>query len=71
MPSLDLLAENPDLDNLKIFPINIGKDTNQKSLTFFEVLGIKNLEEVIKIHNADNRDITFELDNKEPKILLQ
>ena len=44
MPSLDLLTENSNLDNLKIFPINIGKDTNQKSLTFFEDLKIKNLE---------------------------
>jgi len=44
MPSLDLLSKNPNLDNLKIFPINIGRDTNQKSLTFFEDLGIKNLE---------------------------
>ena len=44
MPSLDLLAENLNLDNLKIFPINIGKDTSQKSLTFFEDLKIKNLE---------------------------
>ena len=44
MPSLDLLAENPNLDNLKIFPINIGKDTSQKSLIFFEDLKIKNLE---------------------------
>ena len=44
MPSLDLLTENPNLDNLKIFPINIGKDTNQKSQTFFEDLKIKNLE---------------------------
>jgi len=44
MPSLDLLTENPNLDNLKIFPINIGKDTNQKSLIFFEDLEIKNLE---------------------------
>ena len=44
MPSLDLLTENPNLDNLKIFPINIGKDTNQKSLLFFEDLKIKNLE---------------------------
>ena len=44
MPSLDLLTENPNLDNLKIFPINIGKDTSQKSLTFFEDLMIKNLE---------------------------
>ena len=44
MPSLDLLTENSNLDNLEIFPINIGKDTNQKSLTFFEDLEIKNLE---------------------------
>ena len=44
MPSLDLLAENPNLDNLKVFPINIGKDTNEKSMNFFEDLEIKNLE---------------------------
>ena len=44
MPSLDLLNENSNLDNLRIFPINIGKDTSQKSLTFFEDLKIKNLE---------------------------
>ena len=44
MPSLDLLTENPNLDNLKIFPINIGKDTNQKAVTFFKDLKIKNLE---------------------------
>ena len=44
MQSLDLLAENPNLDNLRIFPINICKDTSQKSLTFFEDLKIKNLE---------------------------
>ena len=44
MPSLDLLTENPNLDNLKIFPINICKDTDQKSLIFFEDLKIKNLE---------------------------
>ena len=44
MPSLDLLGKNPNLDNLKIFPINIGKDTNQKSMAFFKDLEIKNLE---------------------------
>ena len=44
MPSLDLLSENLNSDNLKIFPINIGKDTNEKSKTFFKDLGIKNLE---------------------------
>ena len=44
MPSLDSLSANPNFDNLKVFPINIGNDTNQKSLTFFEELKIKNLE---------------------------
>ena len=44
MPSLDLLSENSNLDNLRIFPINIGKDTNQKAVTFFKDLKIKNLE---------------------------
>ena len=44
MPSLDLLGGNSNLDNLKIFPINIGKDTNEKSLTFFKDLKIKNLK---------------------------
>ena len=44
MPSLDLLTKNSNLNNLKVFPINIGKDTHQKSLTFFEDLKIKNLE---------------------------
>ena len=44
MPSLDSLQSNKDLDNLKIFPINIGKDNNQKALKFFEELNIKNLE---------------------------
>ena len=44
MPSLDQLQINEKLNNLKIFPINIGKDTSQKSLNFFEDLKIKNLE---------------------------
>ena len=44
MPSLDSLQSHKDLDNLKIFPINIGKDNNQKALKFFEELKIKNLE---------------------------
>ena len=44
MPSLNLLTRNPNLDNIKIFPINIGKDTKEKSLTFFKELEIKNLE---------------------------
>tara|TARA_X000000368_G_scaffold378716_1_gene333297 strand:- start:1746 stop:2255 length:510 start_codon:yes stop_codon:yes gene_type:complete len=43
MPSLDKLKKNPNLDNLEIFPINVGKDDLDKSLKFFENLNIKNL----------------------------
>ena len=43
MPSLDKLNSNKNLDNLKIFPINIGKDNLKKSLKFFDDLEIKNL----------------------------
>ena len=44
MPSLDALITNPKLNNLKIFPINIGKDNLKKSNIFFEDLEIKNLD---------------------------
>ena len=44
MPSLNKLQKNRDLDNLKVFPINIGKDNLEKSLNFFENLNIKNLK---------------------------
>ena len=44
MPSLDLLQISEKLSNLKIFPINIGKDNSKKSLKFFEDLKIKNLD---------------------------
>ncbi len=44
MPSLDKLLTNKDLDNLIIFPINVGQDNTKKSIKFFEDLGIKNLE---------------------------
>ena len=43
MPSLDMLQMNKDLDKLKIFPINIGKENSQKVLNFFRDLKIKNL----------------------------
>ena len=43
MPSLDLLQSNEKLDNLKIFPINVGKDNSEKSIVFFKDLKIKNL----------------------------
>ena len=44
MPSLDLLKINSRLDNLKIFPINVGNDNLEKSQKFFEELNIKHLE---------------------------
>ncbi len=43
MPSLDLLEENKELNNLKIFPINIGKDNMEKASSFFNNLKIRNL----------------------------
>ena len=43
MPSLDALKSNSELDNIKIFPINIGKDSLEKSEKFFRELNIKNL----------------------------
>ena len=43
MPSLDSLKSNPELDNIEIFPINIGKDSLKKSEKFFKDLNIKNL----------------------------
>ncbi len=44
MPSLDALKINPNFNNLKIFPINIGKDNLKKSKKFFTDLNIKNLD---------------------------
>ena len=44
MPSLDALQSNSNLSNLKIFPINIGKEDASKSELFFKELNIKNLD---------------------------
>ena len=44
MPSLDLLQTHKKLNNLKIFPINVGQDNIKKSSEFFEDLNIKNLK---------------------------
>ena len=44
MPSLDLLQTRENLNNLKIFPINVGQDDLDKCLNFFEDLNIKNLK---------------------------
>ena len=43
MPSLDDLQSNTKLNNLKIFPINIGQEDPSKSKLFFKKLNIKNL----------------------------
>jgi thiol-disulfide isomerase/thioredoxin len=43
MPSLDLLQSQKKLDNLKIFPINVGQDSFEKAENFFKDLKIKNL----------------------------
>ena len=44
MPSLDLLHQNKDLDNLKIFPINVGQENLEKTSIFFKDLKIENLK---------------------------
>ena len=44
MPSLDLLKNNSYLDNLKIFPINVGQENEEKAIDFFNDLKIKNLD---------------------------
>ena len=44
MPSLDKLQANPELDKIKIFAINIGKETLEKVNKFFIDLNIENFE---------------------------
>ena len=44
MPSLDKLQSHSELNNLKIFPINVGQDNLEKSSKFFNDLKIKNLK---------------------------
>ena len=43
MPSLDLLKLNKDLNNLKIFPVNVGQENVKKAKKFFDDMNIKNL----------------------------
>ena len=44
MPSLDKLQSNTELDKIKIFAINIGKENLDKVNKFFINLNIKNFE---------------------------
>ena len=57
MPSLDSLTRNPELDNIKIFPINIGKDSFKKSKKFFKELNIKNLDIYFDNHKTLAKDL--------------
>ncbi len=43
IPSLDMLQSDKRLDNLKIFPINIGQEDLSKSKAFFKKYNIQNL----------------------------
>ena len=43
MPSLDILQSQKKLNNLKIFPINIGQENILKAEKFYKELNIKNL----------------------------
>ena len=44
MPSLDRLQKNKNLSNLKIFAINISKESKKKVDSFFENLNIENFD---------------------------
>ena len=44
MPSLNRLQANKKIKNLKIYPINIGKENLNKVNIFFDELGIDNLK---------------------------
>ncbi len=44
MPSLDRLQVNQNLNNLKIFAINISQESKKKVDNFFEDLNIKNFD---------------------------
>ena len=44
MPSLDKLSVNEELDNLKIIPINIGRESVEDAQNFYKETNVKNLE---------------------------
>ena len=43
MPSLDTLKKNSNFKNLKVLPINVGRESFEKSQQFYDELNIKNL----------------------------
>ena len=44
MPSLDNLNKDSNFKNLKVFPVNVGRDNALKTKNFFNDLNIQNLE---------------------------
>jgi len=44
MPSLDNLNKDSNFKNLKVFPVNVGRDNVLKTKNFFNDLNIKNLK---------------------------
>tara|TARA_B100000902_G_scaffold33109_1_gene39630 strand:- start:1116 stop:1625 length:510 start_codon:yes stop_codon:yes gene_type:complete len=59
MPSLDRLQNNPKLNNLKIFAINISKENLKKVNNFFEDLNINNLEPYFDNPNTLAKNLTL------------
>ena len=68
MPSLDRLQANKKINNLKIYPINIGKENLNKINIFFAELGIDNLEPYFD--NPSTLAKTFSLRGLPTTILL-
>ena len=68
MPSLNRLQANQKLKNLKIYPINIGKENLNKVKSFFTELGINNLEPYFD--NPSTLAKTFSLRGLPTTILL-
>ena len=68
MPSLNRLQANQKLKNLKIYPINIGKENLKKVKRFFTELDINNLEPYFD--NPSTLAKTFSLRGVPTTILL-
>ncbi len=51
MPSLDKLQANSEFKNLKVFPINVGKENSKKVEKFFKDLKIQNIESYFDIQS--------------------
>ena len=68
MPSLNRLQANKKIKNLKIYPINIGKENLNKINIFFSELGLNNLEPYFD--NPSTLAKTFSLRGVPTSILL-